>query len=78
MEANFVRVGEYFINLDMVLWAQITHVKSHPHRRCLTLASSPGDASNRLTLEGENAEMLITYFETHGHDLNPPAFKPLP
>lgn len=78
MEASFVRVGDYFINLDMVLWAQISHPETDPHRRCLTLVSSPGDSPNRLTLEGESAEMLITYFETHGHDLNPPAFKPLP
>jgi hypothetical protein len=78
METNFVRVGDYFINLDRVLWARITHQETHPYRRSLTLVSSPGEPPTQLTLEGENAEMLITYFETHGHDLNPPAFKPLP
>ena len=78
METNFVRVGDYFINLDRVLGAHITHDKTHPHRRTLSFISESGNSSKHLTFEGENAEVLITFLESHGHDLNPPAFKPSP
>ena len=78
METNFVRAGDYFINLNMVLGVRITHDETHPHRRILSLISGPGDSPRHLTFKGEDAEVLISFLEMHGHDLNQPAFKPSP
>lgn len=78
MKTNFIRMGDYFINPDRILWARISHDATHPHRRTLTLLSGAGEDSAQLTFEGEDAEELITFFEKQGHDLNPPAFKPSP
>ena len=78
METNFVRLGDYFINLERLLWARITHDETHPHHRTLSLSFGPGDSPRHLTFEGQEADVFISFFEMHGHDLNPPAFKPSP
>jgi hypothetical protein len=78
MDTTFVRVGDYFLNLDMVSWAQIISNEAHPNHRALRLASGLGGSPGQLTLEGKDAEEFITFLESYGHDLNPPAFKPLP
>jgi hypothetical protein len=59
MESKILRVGEYFINLDNLLWAHATPSATDPAVQLLLLTFGAGEPPLQLTLSDSDAIKLI-------------------
>ena len=70
MEPNLVRVGDIFINLSMLLWAEIYTFSDN--ERTINLVYGPKDQGfQEFTLEIKHpeSEQIIRYLESNSQDL---------
>jgi hypothetical protein len=64
MEPKMVRVGEYFINIGNLLWAQATPNAQDPTIQLLLLTFGAGEPPLQLTLADSDATRLIQLLES--------------
>jgi hypothetical protein len=69
MEPKIVRVGEYFINLSNLLWAQATPSAPDPDVQLLHLTFGAGEPPLQLTLSDSEASKLIHLLESMSQEL---------
>jgi hypothetical protein len=66
MELTIVQVGDYFINLNNLLWAQIRRHGADPNKTLLLLAFSEDvSGSGQITIEGTQADRLIDFLKSN-------------
>ena len=69
MEPTLVRVGDYFINLGNLLWAQATPSATDPEVQLLLLTFGAGEPPLQLTLADSDATKLMHLFESMSQEL---------
>ena len=69
MEPKIVRVGEYFINIGNLLWAQATPSATDPEVQLLLLTFGAGEPPLQLTLSDSDATKLMHLFESMSQEL---------
>jgi len=69
MEPKIVRVGEYFINISNLLWAQATPDAQDPTIQLLLLTFGAGEPPLQLTLTNSDATRLIQRLESMSQEL---------
>ena len=69
MEPKILRVGEYFINLANLLWAQATCSATEPDVQLLLLTFGAGEPPLQLTLSDSDATKLIHLLNSMSQEL---------
>jgi hypothetical protein len=69
MEPKIVRVGDYFINIGNLLWAQATPSATDPEVQLMLLTFGPGEPPLQLTLADSDATKLIHLLESMSQEL---------
>jgi hypothetical protein len=69
MESKIVRVGEYFINIGNLLWAQATPSATDPEVQLILLTFGTGEPPLQLTLSENDATKLIHFLESMSQEL---------
>jgi hypothetical protein len=69
MEPKILRVGEYFINLGNLLWAQATRSATDPDVQVLLLTFGAGEPPLQLTLSDSDATKLIDLLDSMSQGL---------
>ena len=69
MEPQIVRVGDYFINISNLLWAQATRSATDPDVQVLLLTFGAGEPPLQLTLSDSDAIKLINLLDSMSQEL---------
>jgi hypothetical protein len=70
VESKLLRVGDYFVNLNTLLWAQIRSDGRDKTKRLLLLVYGHGENSRQmLQVDSVEAEQLIAFLESNSIDL---------
>jgi hypothetical protein len=69
MESKIVRVGEYFINIGNLLWAQATPSATDPEVQLILSTFGAGEPPLQLTLSENDATKLIHFLESMSQEL---------
>ena len=69
MEPHMVRVGDYFINLGNLLWAQAPPSATDPDVQLLVLTFGAGEPPLQLTLADRDATKLMHLFASMSQEL---------
>jgi len=69
MASKIVRVGEYFINLNNLLWAHATPSVTEPVVQLLLLTFGAGEPPLQLTLSDSDAIKLINHLDSMSQEL---------
>ena len=69
MEPRILRVGEHFINITHLLWAQTRPDGQDPSIQLLVLTFASGEPPLQLTLADGDARKVIHYLESTSQPL---------
>ena len=69
MEPKILRVGEHFINITHLLWAQTRPDGQDPSIQLLVLTFASGEPPLQLTLADGDARKVIHYLESTSQPL---------